>query len=178
MAGTDAAKAKCNAVRSRAFSVMRMTRWNEKIPVFFSRFSIKAIFFFSVSNNSPRSLFDSWLGPVSLSLWFLKWPWYGYSDISLQKRMTGHYLSQKYLHPKSHGIRVFCYNVHKLNQSIKSLRGVKQECSGTANDRPGVEFTIVRKIICSIRSRGVDRCLLYLDLPTTQIEIICSEFFP
>ena len=47
-----------------------------------------------------------------------------------------------------------------------SIRGVKQECFGTANDRPGVEFTIVRKIICSIRSRGVDRSLSYLHLPT------------
>ena len=51
------------------------------------------------------------------------------------------------------------------------IRGVKQQCFGTANDEPGVEFTL-----CSIRSRGVDRCLSYLCLPTIQREIICSKF--
>ena len=40
MAGTDVAKVKCKAVRNRAFSVMRMTRGNEKILVLVSRFSI------------------------------------------------------------------------------------------------------------------------------------------
>ena len=45
MAGTDVAKAKCKAVRNRAFSVMRMTRGNEKILVFVSRFSIKVSFY-------------------------------------------------------------------------------------------------------------------------------------
>ena len=45
MAGTDVAKAKCKAVRNRAFSVMRMTRATEKILVFASRFSIKVSFY-------------------------------------------------------------------------------------------------------------------------------------
>ena len=45
MAGTDVAKAKCKAVRNRAFSVMRMTRGNEKILVLVSRFSIKVSFY-------------------------------------------------------------------------------------------------------------------------------------
>ena len=45
MAGTDVAKAKCKAVRNRAFSVMRMTRENEKILVLVSRFSIKVSFY-------------------------------------------------------------------------------------------------------------------------------------
>ena len=40
MAGKDAAKAKCKAVMNRAFSVMRMTRLNDKILVFVSRFRI------------------------------------------------------------------------------------------------------------------------------------------
>ena len=39
MAGKDA-KAKCKAVMNRAFSVMRMTRRNDKILVFVSRFRI------------------------------------------------------------------------------------------------------------------------------------------
>ena len=33
MAGTDVAKEKCKVVRNTAFSVMRMTRGNEKILV-------------------------------------------------------------------------------------------------------------------------------------------------
>ena len=45
MAGTDVAKAKYKAVRNRAFSVMRMTRGNEKILVLVSRFSIKVSFY-------------------------------------------------------------------------------------------------------------------------------------
>ena len=45
MAGTDVAKVKCKAVRNRAFSVMRMTRGNEKILVLVSRFSIKVSFY-------------------------------------------------------------------------------------------------------------------------------------
>ena len=39
------AKAKCKVVRNTAFSVMRMTRGNEKILVLVSRFSIKVSFY-------------------------------------------------------------------------------------------------------------------------------------
>ena len=39
------AKAKCEAVGNGAFGVMRVTRRNEKILVFVSRFSIKICFY-------------------------------------------------------------------------------------------------------------------------------------
>ena len=45
MVRTNAAKAKCKAVRNEAFSVMRVTRRNEKILVFVSRFNIKVCFY-------------------------------------------------------------------------------------------------------------------------------------
>ena len=45
MVRTNAAKAKCEAVRNGAFGVMRVARRNEKILVFVSRFSIKIRFY-------------------------------------------------------------------------------------------------------------------------------------
>ena len=47
---TNAAKAKCEAVGNGAFGVIRVTRRNEKILVFVSRFSIKICFYEAILN--------------------------------------------------------------------------------------------------------------------------------